>query len=303
MKSRILLAFIKKEFLHIFRDYQTLVVLFGMPIIQVILFGYAITTDLRDVKIGIQNLSGDPSSVRMVNDLTSSDFFMIESRITSSSQMEEAFRKGKIKAFVTIPANFNSDLKRGAAKVQITSDASDPNTANIVTNQLSGIIQSWSTAESRFGSFPKPLETEVRMLYNPGMKSVYLFVPGVITIILMLVSAMLTSIAIAREKELGYMEILLVSPLNPATIIIGKIIPYLLLSLVNAAIILGLGNVVFGVPVNGSMWLLFFESLLFVSVALGLGVFISTKVESQQMALMLSLFALMMIMKYLGGMI
>ena len=302
MDRRVLFAFIRKEFLHIFRDYRTLVVLFGMPVIQVILFGYAITTDLRDVHIGIHDMSRDPSSIRLSDNLVASGFFIMSGAASSDEEMEAEFRRGKVKAFVSIPPEFGSDLRRGKAVVQIVADASDPNTANIVSNQLTGIIQRWALSEA--GRMPEGMiRTEVRMLYNPGMKSVFLFVPGVITIILMLVSAMLTSIAIAREKEMGYMEILLVSPLKPQLVIIGKIIPYLVLSLVNASLILGIGNVVFGVPLKGSLILLYTECLLFIMVALSLGVFISTRVESQQMALMLSLFALMMPTIVLSGFI
>jgi len=303
MRGHVLRAFIKKEFLHIFRDYRTLIVLFGMPIIQVILFGYAITTELRGIKIGVWDMSRDQKSIQLINNVTSSGFFTKVHEVSSSSQVESSFQKGDVKAFLVFPADFESRFQRGDGSIQIISDASDPNTANIVTNQLSSIIQRWAQEEGGMPTQKIGIETEVRMHYNPEMKSVFLFVPGVITIILMLVSAMLTSIAIAKEKEMGNMEILLVSPLKSTTVVIGKIIPYLVLSLFNAAIILSIGYIVFGVPIKGNMFLLFFECLLFIMVSLSLGVLISTKVESQQMALMLSLFALMMPTILLSGFI
>jgi len=303
MRGHVLQAFIKKEFLHIFRDYRTLLVLFGMPIIQVILFGYAITTDLRDVKIGVWDMSKDHKSIELINNITSSDFFTIKEEVSSSGQVESSFKKGIVKAFIVFPTDFSSKLDRGEVSIQIIADASDPNTANIITNQISSIIQRWDMKQKSKSMNFKGIETEVRMHYNPENKSVLLFVPGVITIILMLVSSMLTSIAIAKEKEMGNMEILLVSPLKPITVIVGKIIPYLVLSLLNALVILSIGNIVFGVPIHGSIILLFFECLLFIIVALSLGVFISTKVESQQMALMLSLFGLMLPTILLSGFI
>ncbi|HAW52341.1 MAG TPA: multidrug ABC transporter permease [Flavobacteriales bacterium] len=303
MKGHVLRAFVKKEFLHIFRDYRTLMVLFGMPIAQVILFGYAITTELRDVKIGVWDMSKDQKSIELISNITSSEFFALNDNVSASHEIEASFKKGRVKAFLVFPNDFGNKLERGTASIQIIADASDPNTANIITNQLTSIIQRWDMLEKSKTLRRAFIDTEVRMHYNPESKSVLLFVPGVITIILMLVSAMLTSISIAREKEMGNMEILLVSPLKPAVVIIGKILPYLMLSLVNALIIMGIGNVVFEVPVNGSFVLLLLECLLFIVVALSLGVFISTKVESQQMALMMSLFALMLPTILLSGFI
>jgi len=303
MKGRVIRAFVKKEFLHIFRDYQTLVVLFGMPVIQVVLFGFAITTDLQNVNIAIWDKSKDNKSISLVQELTSSGFYKVSSYISSSQEIQSKFQNGSVKAVVLISEQFNTRLSKGSAGVEIIADAADPNTANIISNQLGGIIKKWSMKQKFLPGIPPGINTEVRMHYNPSMKSVLLFVPGVVTIILMLVSAMLTSIAIAKEKELGNMEILLVSPLKPTTVILGKILPYLVLSLMIACFILSIGYFVFHVPIRGSLLLLFFESFLFVVVSLSLGVFISTKVESQQMALMLSLFGLMMPTILLSGFI
>jgi ABC-2 type transport system permease protein len=303
VNPKILKSFIKKEFLHIFRDYRTLLVLFGMPMVQVILFGYAITTDLRNVKIAVFDQSKDEKSISLVNEITASGFYMVTSLMENSDEIAGQFEKGEVKAVLLIGENFNSRLYNGSASVEIIADAADPNTANIVSNQIQGIVQRWVMRQNNGKAVVPGIITEVRMHYNPSMKSVLLFVPGVITIILMLVSAMLTSISIAREKELGNMEILLVSPIKPATVIIGKLLPYLVLALTLAMFILGIGNVVFHVPINGSFLLLLGECLLFIIVSLSLGVFISTKVQTQQMALMLSLFALMMPTIILSGFI
>ena len=187
MKIKVLRAFIKKEFLHIFRDYQTLVVLFGMPMIQVILFGYAITTDLKDVNIAVWDKSKDNKSISLVQDLTSSGFYKVASNISSSQEVQSKFQAGSVKAVVLISEQFNSNLAKGEASVEIIADAADPNTANIISNQLSGIIKKWSMKQNYFPGIPPGINTEVRMHYNPSMKSVWLFVPGVMTIILRLV--------------------------------------------------------------------------------------------------------------------
>lgn len=303
MNLKVLGAFIRKEFKHIFRDYRTLVVLFGLPLIQIVLFGYAITTDLRDVPIAIWDKSKDDASISLINSISSSGFYVPAVEVSSPGELESGFKKGSVKAAVVIGSDFNSNLSKKKASVQVITDAADPNTANIVSNQLSGIIARWA-GEQVGGSKAIPgIVSKVRMHYNPDLASVNLFVPGVITVILMLICATLTSIAIAREKEMGNMEILLVSPLKPMTVILGKILPYLVLSLVIALFALGLGFFVFQVPVKGSLVLLFFESLLFIVVALSLGVLISIKAKSQQMALMLSLFALMMPTIILSGFI
>ena len=297
-----LLVFIKKEFKHIFRDTRTLLILFGMPVAQVFLFGYAITNEVRDAEIAIWDQSQDHLSKKLTAKIAASEYFILAGNISSYDELSDGFREGNYKMALVIPPKFADKFSAGNSKIQLLLDASDPNMANILSNYGSAIVQSFMLAENNFRS-PQVIISEVRMTYNPELKGVFLFVPGVITVILMLVSTLLTSIALTREKELGTMEILLVSPLKPVTIVLGKVLPYLILSFFNALIILLLGIVVFGMPVVGSIPLLLLEFVLFILAALSIGILISTKAQSQQVAMMVSLFALMMPTILLSGFI
>ena len=297
------LAFIQKEFYHIFRDKRTLVVLFGMPLVQLLLFGFAITTEVNNANIGIYNQSPGQYSDLLVEKVVSSNFFRLSENINSEGGMLDAFRKNKVKLIMVIPPDFENKVNRGDASIQLIADGSDPNLANILTASAEAIIMTWMKSSLTKQIQIESIDTQVRWHYNPELKSAEMFVPGVITILLMLVSAMLTSISITREKELGTIEILYVSPLKPAIIIIGKVIPFAILSIINTIIILVAAWLIFSVPVNGSVTLLLAESILFILTSLGLGVLISSISNTQQTALMLSLFALMLPTILLSGFI
>jgi drug efflux transport system permease protein len=298
------LAFVKKEFFHILRDKRTLLILFGMPVVQVILFGFAITNEIQDARIAILDQSKDETSREITLKLLSSGFFRLEANLSSPAGLEKHFQKGKTKLVVVFPPKFQQNFSRQeGAQVQLIADASDPNTATTLINYATAIISAYQKEQAGTNPMPLAISTEVKMLYNEELKSVFMFVPGVMTVILMLVSAMMTSIAITKEKELGTMEVLLVSPLKPALIVVGKVVPYILLALVNTGIILGLATYVFGMPIRGSLALLLAECFLFVLTSLALGILISTKTESQQVALLLSLMGLMLPTILLSGFI
>ena len=298
-------AFIKKEFYHIFRDYRSMVILFGMPVVMVLLFGFAITNDITNAKIGILDRSKDVVTREIIQKLISSGYFLPEVNLESNTRIESYFQQGSIKAVVVFEPDFAQKMNENkGATVQIILDASEPNTANILSNYISGIINTYMTQKMKDQMvLPVSIQVQSRMLYNPELKSVYMFVPGIITILLMLVSAMMTSLSIAREKEMGTMEALLVSPLNPFQIIIGKVIPYVFLSLINLIVILLMARFVFLMPFNGSLALLMAESLLFIIMSLALGILISTVSQSQQQAMLLSMFALMLPTILLSGFI
>jgi len=284
------IGFVKKEFYHIFRDYRTLIIMFGMPVVQVLLFGFAINTDLKDAGIAILDNSKDEVTRQITTKLISSGYFKLNQDLSTASDIEKSFRSGKIKEVVIFQENFASKLKKeGKASIQIIADASDPNNANLIVNYTSAIINSYQLELLREQKLPFQIIPEVQMRYNPQMKSVFMFVPGIITILLMLVCAMMTSISIAREKELGTMEVLLVSPLKPIQIIAGKVIPYVLLSFINALTIILLGKLVFGMPVSGSFSLLLFVSIIFIITSLSLGIFVSTIANNQMTAMLISL--------------
>jgi ABC-2 type transport system permease protein len=296
------LAFVKKEFYHIFRDRRTLLILFGMPVVQIILFGYAITNEIRNAEIAVLDQANDYYSNRLVHKIGASGYFKITLALHNEQEIEEAFRAGHIKVALVLPKNFGYDFYHGRkAPVQLITDASDPNSASTLLNYATAIINNYQQEMTVDQQLPLTINVQPRMLYNPALKGVFMFVPGVMTLILMLVSAMMTSITITREKETGTMEILLVSPLSPGKIIVGKVVPYILLSFINALIILGLGVFLFGMPVKGSLLLLLMECGLFVLTALTLGILISTITASQQAAMMISMVGLLMPTMLLSG--
>lgn len=298
------IGFVKKEFYHIFRDKRSLFILFGMPIAQILLFGFAITNEINNVNIAILDYAKDVESEKIIQKIKASPYFNIENQIDKETDLESEFKKGKIKAVVLFEADFSKKLEtQKTAKIQLITDATEPNTASTIANYVNAIIQNYQAQKSNTqGNYAK-VQIQSRMLYNPELKSVFNFVPGVMTVILMLVSAMMTSISITREKELGTMEVLLVSPLKPFQVIIGKVFPYIFLSIINAIVILCLGYFVFNMPVQGSLLLLSFESILFIITALSLGILISTISNSQQTAMMISLMGLMLPVIILSGFI
>ncbi|MDD2985345.1 ABC transporter permease [Flavobacterium sp.] len=298
------IGFVKKEFYHIFRDRRSMFILFGMPIAQIMLFGFAITNEINNVNIAILDQSKDVETHKIIQKISNSSYFNIEQEITTESQIESVFKKGKVKAVLVFEADFIKNLQtQKNAKVQVITDATDPNMANTISNYIASILQNHIQEKNRNNKQAYQIQTQTQLFYNPAMKSVFTFVPGVMTVILMLVSAMMTSISITREKELGTMEILLVSPLKPFQVIIGKVFPYIFLSVINAAVILLLGYFVFKMPMEGSLFLLAVESVLFIICALALGILISTLADSQQTAMMISLFGLMLPVILLSGFI
>jgi drug efflux transport system permease protein len=298
--------FVVKEFYHILRDKKTLLVLFGMPIIQLILFGFAISTELNDANIGIIDKSKDPTTARLINKIQGSGYFKEIHYLNNIEEVKTAFKAGKIDEAVVFDNDFEKNLnKLKSADIQLITDASNPNTASLLSSYTHAIVSSFSAElnAERAVNATAPVMPEVKMLFNPELKSVVYFIPGLIALILMLVCALMTSIAITKEKEMGTMEILLVSPLRPPVIIIGKVIPYMLLSLVNAVTILLLAQLVFDIPFKGSYALFFGETFLFIMTALSLGIFISTVAKTQQVAMMVSLAGLLLPTVLLSGFI
>ncbi len=297
-------AFVRKEFFHIFRDKQTLLILFGMPIAQMLIFGFVISNEIRDVGIAILDQSNDVVTQQITDKILSSGYFLLEDKLSNPDEIEEVFRRGKVKEVIVFEPHFEQNLVRtGKANVQIIADASDANLANLISTYTNGIIQDYVNQNNVLITKPMQIIPEVRMVYNEQLKGSFMFVPGIMALILMLISAMMTSISIVREKEMGTMEILLVSPLKPVQIIIGKVVSYIVLAFINAVTILLLGNFVFGVPIQGSVILLLLECLLYITLALSLGILISSITENQQVAMMISGFALMMPVILLSGFI
>lgn len=296
------LSFVKKEFFHIFRDKRTMIILLGMPIIQIIIFGFALTNEVKNSKVAILDPSNDVATTSLISQIDASRYFEVDQMIHSTKEIDQIFKKGKVKLVIIFPQHFNEDLQHfNKAQVQLIADASDPNVANTLTNYASAIIMDYQQRITDEKKMPYTINTEMRMLYNPELKGAYNFVPGVMAMVLLLVCTMMTAITIVREKEMGTMEILLVSPMRPFLVVVAKAVPYLLLSSVNIASILLLSVYVLGVPINGSLVLLVGESLLFTLVSLALGLLISSRSESQQVAMFISLVALFLPTVMLSG--
>lgn len=297
-------GFVKKEFYHIFRDSRTMLVLFGLPIVQILIFGYVITNEIKDVKIAVLDHSKDVNTRAITDRLLSSGYFLLEQNLTNDAQIDAIFKEGDVKMVVVFGSEFTRRLDRGGpADIQLLADASDPNMAGLLVGYSQQIVHDYFT-EATFGKgVEEGLQMRTRMLFNEDLKGAYMYVPGTMAMILILLSAMMTSISIVREKEMGTMEGLLVSPLRPTQIIFGKVTPYVALSVVNAMVIIALGYFVFGVPVRGSLSLLMAETMLYILMGLSLGILISTLTQTQQAAMFISIFSLMLPTMLLSGFI
>ncbi|MBL7835615.1 MAG: ABC transporter permease [Cyclobacteriaceae bacterium] len=289
------ITFVRKEFAHVLRDRKTLLILFGMPIMQILIFGFALTNEVKNSAIVVIDYAQDEASQKLISRIEASRYFEVNKLSTDHHQIEESFKAGKVKLALIFPQNFYTDLMhQNKAQIQIITDATDPNTANTLTNYVTAIIQDYQSDLNQSASLPYRIIPETKMLYNPQLKSVHGFVPGVMALVLMLVCVMMTAVSIVREKEMGTMEILLVSPFKPLLVILSKAVPYLILSLINVASILCLSVFVLDLPVNGSLLLLFAESTLFIITCLTIGIFISVRTGSQQVAMLISLMGMML---------
>ena len=273
-------------------------ILLGMPVLQIILFGFAITTELNHSRVAVLAPSKDAVTTRITERIDENRYFSVVKELSSASDIETVFRHDEADIVVAFTPDFDANLSTGEAGIQLVVDATDPNTGNMMAGYVQGIVGQ----ALQSGTQSSPI-VQTHLLFNPQMKSAYNFVPGVMGLILMLICAMMTSISIVREKETGTMEVLLVSPIRPIFIILAKAVPYLVLSCVNLATILLLSVYVLHVPVEGSLWTLSFLSLLLIAVALSLGLLISCVVQNQVAAMIVSGMGLMMPVMLLSGMI
>jgi ABC-2 type transport system permease protein len=282
-------AFVTKEFRHIVRDRWTVVILLIMPVIQMLLFGFALTNEVKNTPIAVFDPSKDASTESIIRRFDANGYFTLVNYLSSPDDVRRTFSEGRANMVVVFSENFHSSLfHTGEASIQLIADATDPNQARIFVAYAAHIINRWQM-ENVFRSPTLPnIQIEQRMLYNPRMKGACNFVPGVMGLVLMLVCAMMTSVSIVREKETGTMETLLVSPVNPLHIIVAKTIPYFALAIVDLAMILALSVFVLDVPVAGSLALLIAVALIFILSALSLGLLVSTVVDTQIAAIMIT---------------
>ena len=292
---KIFLTFIRKEFWHVLRDRRSLVILIGLPIVMMLLFGFALSSEVKNSNVAILDMAQDDASHLLIDRINQSQYFTVQKYIHTEKEIKEVFQRNEVRLVIMFPQHFNQDLShQNKAQIRLIGDAADPNTSNIVINYASSIIRDYQNELMGEKKLPYSIELETRMLYNPQLKSSYNFVPGVMTLILMLLGAMMTSVSIVKEKETGTMEILLVSPMRPLLVVLSKAIPYFVLCFFDVILILLMAVFVLDMPIQGSLLLLLLESMLFIITTLSLGLLISTLVDSQQVAMFISLVALMM---------
>lgn len=295
-------SFVSKEFHHIFRDRTTMAILLLLPILMLILFGYAINTEIRNTRIAIYDPSNDEATRAIAEKLDASEYFTVIKYLNHPADVELEFLKGSVQMVVSFSQNFYENMTRtGDAQIALITDGTDPNSAKTIATYATSILGQYQQEKFRVETVPYHIDTHLKLLYNPQMKGAYNFVPGVMGMILMLICAMMTSISIAREKEMGTMEVLLVSPVKRLVMIIAKTIPYFFLSLVNLATILLLSVFLLGVPIAGSFFWLIVLSLIYLFVNLSLGLVISSFAQSQLVALLMSGMVLMIPVIMLSG--
>ncbi|MBQ9499321.1 MAG: ABC transporter permease, partial [Bacteroidaceae bacterium] len=297
-------SFIIKEAKHILRDKRTMLILFGMPVVMMLLFGFAITTDVKNVRTVVVTSQVDHLTHQAVGRLAASEYFNIVATAPTPQEAEGLIRSQKADLAIVFDTDFAS--KRGG--VQYIVDSSDPNMAQQWTTYAQAIIQQELLASARNNSQSSILNSQspkvnTKMLYNPQMKSAYNFVPAIMGMLLMLICAMMTSISIVREKEKGTMEVLLVSPVRPLMVIIAKAIPYLVLAFAVLIVILLMARFVLQVPLEGSLFWILAVSVLYILLALSLGLLISNVAQTQLVALLMSAMLLLMPVVMLSGML
>jgi ABC-2 type transport system permease protein len=301
--SHALIAFMRKEVRHLLRDRQTLAILLLLPIAQLLLFGFAVRTDISQVRVAVLAPEPDAVSSALRTRFEHSGRFRLLPPITNSAALDALFRAGAADVGVSLAPGLSARLSAGLpTEVLVVADAVDPNTGTTMSNYATAIVRDWMSALGTSGRAVR-LDTRMRMRFNPTLESVNLFVPGLIALILTMVTALMTAISLSREKERGTFEVLLVSPLHPWQIIIGKVLPYLVLAMANVVTVLLAALLIFGVPFRGSATLLIASSMLFALVGLALGVLIAAVTSSQLAAMLAALAGTMMPNTLLSGLI
>jgi ABC-2 type transport system permease protein len=294
---------LRKETYHILRDRRTLFVLIMLPIVCVILFGYSIRTDVKDVRLAIVDPSPDATTLELRNRFSATGIFRPVAFLDDERDLEKLFQKDTVQVAIKFEPDFGDRLSRGEiAHLQVITDAAEPNSGTARQNFVNAVVQRYE-AETRQRRGSIQIIPEARARFNPTRESSNLFVPGLMTLVLNIVAALMTALSLTREKETGTMEALLVSPLRPWEIIVGKVAPYLVIGFISVVTVLVEARLIFGVPIRGSVVLLLFEGLLFILVALSLGMLISARTSSQRVAMIGALLVTMLPTQMLSGFI
>ena len=297
-------AFVRKELHHILRDRHTLAILLLMPLVQVLLFGFALRTDVRDLRVAVVDPTPDVLSLRLRGRLEATPRFRVVRVTATPRSLDGLFERRAVDVAIVLPASLAEGLARGErAEVLLVTDASDPNSGTTMQSYVRAALAEFESELTAPDRAPVHIRIASRMRFNPTLESANLFVPGLIALVLTLVSALMTAISLSREKELGTLEVLLVSPLRPWQIIVGKVLPYLGLGFAITCLVLVAARLVFDVPLRGSVTLLLAESVLYTIVSLSLGVLVAARTTSQRAAMLGALVGTLMPTALLSGMI
>jgi ABC-2 type transport system permease protein len=296
---------LKKETYHILRDRRTLGVLILLPIVCVVLFGYSIRTDVKDVRLAIVDPSPDATTLELRNRFSATGIFRTVAVLEDERDLEPLFQNDTVQVAITFEPGFGDRLSRGEiAHLLVVTDAAEPNSGTARQNFVTAVVQRYEAdTRQRQGGGSVLIVPEARARFNPTRESAHLFVPGLMTLVLNIIAALMTALSLTREKETGTMEALLVSPLRPWQIIVGKVAPYLVIGFISVVTVLLEARLIFGVPIRGSVVLLLFEGLLFILVALSMGILISARTSSQRVAMIGALIGTMLPTQMLSGFI
>lgn len=304
-------AVMRKEFIHIFRDIRTLAVVIALPVLMLILYGYAINLDVRHLRMAVLDEDKTSTSRELVRSLRHNEYFDIVRYLDGPGQIDALFARGEAKLVLVIPRGFGRDIASGKSpQIQALIDGSDSTTATIAQSYVSGFIQTVSIGYARQyatrAGLPAerlavPIDFQPRVWYNPEMRSTHFIVPGLIAVILMQISALLTSLTIVRERERGTIEQLVVSPVMPHELMVGKIVPYVIIAYVDVLLVLVSGRLLFGVPLKGSVALLLVHSAVFLFASMGIGLLISVLARTQLVAFIAAMLGTMLPSVLLSG--
>ena len=293
MNSR-LLSIIRKEFIQIWRDPRTLMMILFIPVMQLFLLGYSATSDVRNIPIAVYDQSRSPESRALLDAFRAADYFLIAYDVGSNDEIRDLIERGKARAAIIVPPDYSQSLLQGDAQVAVILDGSDPNiggtalsTARLIgQSHATKIMQEQAARLGRSAEFNPPLEVRPQVWYNPDLVSAYFMIPGVIGMILFAITSILTATTIVRERERGTIEQLIVTPIRSWELVMGKLMPYVILSLFDTLMVLAIGHLWFKVPVRGDLGLIIALSGLLLLSGLGIGLFASTIANTQQEAML-----------------
>jgi len=294
IRKKTIAHIVRKEFIQTFRDKRMLIPIFIAPVLQLILFGYAVTTDIKNISLAVLDFDRSPESRHLIDSISQTDYFKLDFHVSSYREIEGLIDKGKIMMALIIPEKFENRLKNmEQTTLQVIVDGTDANSATIIVSYISKIVAKFSERILSEVMERKPVGIPIsqpRIWYNPALKSSVYMVPGVICLILLLTTLILTSMAVTKEREMGTLEQLIVYPIKPWELILGKTVPFIIIGFCDVVLIVLAGRIIFDLPIRGSLVFLFGVCFVFILTTLSLGLFISTISRTQQQAMMTAVF-------------